>query len=156
MRRWIGVASLALLCGCMSAPPAPPAPRVATQVRAPFAKTWNAVIDVFAERNIPIKNMERASGFISTDELAVPVIQGHADSLADCGRVIGMPLPPDRATYNVLVRGDSTSSTAKVTVRWTQGGTPSDPKLIECTTRGVWEAAFESDVKTRAESYAAK
>jgi hypothetical protein len=108
------------------------------------------VIEVFAERNIPIRTMERASGFISTDPLGVDPQTGKA--YADCGTIMGMPIPADRATYNVLVRGDSAQSTVKVTVRFTQGGSANDPRLIECSTKGTWESEFEADVKQRAEA----
>jgi hypothetical protein len=93
--------------------------------------------------------MERASGFIATDPLGVDQRQGK--KWADCGKAFGLPIGPDRASYNVLVRGDSGSSTAKATVRWTQGGTPDDPKLIECSSKGTWETETETEIKERAE-----
>jgi hypothetical protein len=136
-----------LLSACMQAPGAV-APREATAVNVSAAKAWDAVIDQFAARNIPVRTMERVSGFISTDALSVGR-EGLA--WADCGRAMGVPLPPDRATYNVLVRGGDTASTVKVTVRWTQGGHGNDRTLVECSTKGVWEAEFEGDVKARAE-----
>lgn len=149
MTRTLGFLALALI-GCQTVPPPPPAPRTGTAVTAGTHRTWDAVIEVFAERNIPISNMERASGFISTDQLAVDPQSGKA--YADCGLIMGMPIPADRATYNVLVRGDSARSTVKVTVRFTQGGRSNDPQLIECSTRGTWETEFEADVKRRAEA----
>jgi hypothetical protein len=145
--------ALALLAAgaCTPVPPAPPEPREATPVGASFGRTWDAVIDVFAARNIPIKTIERVSGLIATDPMAVARPGGGQSPYADCGKVMGLAIPPDRATYNVLVRGDSSQSTVKVTVRWTQGGTPDDPRLIECSTKGVWESEAEQAVKARAE-----
>ena len=138
-----------ILVGCAPVPPGPPIARESVSVRAPFAATWDAVIETFADRNIPIRTLDRASGLI----VAEPVVVSppRADSLADCGSTMGMPIPPDRAMYNVLVRGDSLTSTVKVTVRFTQGGRPNDPVLIECSSRGVWESARERAIKEAAE-----
>ena len=129
--------------------PQPPTPAPATEIAASQARTWDAVVDLFAERNLPIRTMERASGFISTDRMVVNT--DKATSWADCGKAFGGALRPDRATYSVLVRGDSTRSTARVSVRWTQGGHPDDPQMIECTTRGSWEAELQAAIKARAE-----
>lgn len=146
MRR--SVVALVLLAACTITPPAPPTPRSGTAVAASFGKSWDAVIDIFAERNIPIKTVDRASGIIVAEPQSVAT---RIDSLADCGTVIGRAIYPDRATWNVLVRGDSTRSTVKATVRFTQGGTPGDPQLVECSTRGIWETALEQGVKANAE-----
>jgi hypothetical protein len=143
-------------------PPAPAATRTAAVVAAPSSSTWEAVIDVFAERNIPIRTMERASGFIATEQLGVD--ERESLQWADCGRSI-TPLkwrrdkdgkkvevkefPPNRAIYNVLVRGDNTRSTVKVTVRWTYMGMYRGS--TECTTKGIWEGEAESEIKRRAE-----
>lgn len=161
--------SLALLvlagtaCGRV-APPQPAAPRTATTVTASQARTWDAVIDVFAERNIPIRTMERVSGFISTEQLGVN--PSEAKEWADCGEsnwssgtrvnkegkeVGDFRIGANRAIYNVLVRGDSGFSTVKTTVRWTLVGPKA--KVTECSTSGVWEAEAEGDIKRRAEGH---
>src|SRR5690242_4566928 len=108
MRR--SVVALVLLAACQMTPPAPPAPRSGMEVSASFGKTWSAVIDVFAERNIPIKTIDRASGLVVAEPQGVPT---RTDGLADCGTIIGRPIYPDHATWNVLVRGDSARSTVK-------------------------------------------
>jgi len=148
----LAVPALALLAGCMTPPAAPPvAPRQPTTVAAPSARVWDAVVDVFAERNIPIANMDRASGFIATEALTVSEADRmkRAAEWADCGRAIGIPISPHLATYNILVRGDSASATVRATVRWTFGEAP---QRIECRSRGSWEASIESDIKARAEA----
>lgn len=144
-------ALLAGVLGCGGrVAPAPPAPRTAMTVAAPINRTWDAAIDAFAERNVPIRNMERVSGFISTDALSVS--RDDAKLWADCGSVSGIGIYADRGTYNVLVRGDSTSSTVKVTVRFTAFGHGQDQPLIECSTKGVWESSMEARIKTQAEA----
>ncbi|HVE79041.1 MAG TPA: hypothetical protein VNA89_09285, partial [Gemmatimonadaceae bacterium] len=128
------------------------APREPTPVAASFAKTWDAAIDAFAARNIPIRSVERASGFIAAE----PAIATD-DANADCGSsVIGERLSPERAVYNVIVRGDSTRSTVRVTARWTAVyGEGRDALVEECSTTGRWEAELEAQIKARAEREAA-
>jgi len=36
-------------------------------IEAPFDKIWEAIIETFAELQLPIQNMEKASGLITTD-----------------------------------------------------------------------------------------
>jgi len=138
---------LGLVTACAPTPPTTVAtPRVGTTVQASFGRTWNAVIDQFADRNIPIRTIDRSSGLIATDMLGMGVGDSLASTWADCGAdMVGSQLPPGHATYNVLVRGDSTSTLVKVTVRWNLllGG--------ECVTHGVWEQDFENAVKAKAE-----
>jgi hypothetical protein len=108
--------------------------------------TWDAVIDMFAARNIPIRTIERASGIIGTDQLSVG---DEGRSWAICGDGNGTTLSPNFAIYNVLVRGDSTGSRVMATVRWTLGSASSD---VECASTRIWERELESAVKARAES----
>jgi hypothetical protein len=131
-------------------PPAPPTSRDATVVNASMGRTWDAVIDLFAARTIPIRTIERVSSIIVTDQLTVG---SEGKAYADCGEFSSgadkSHLTPNFATYNVLVRGDSTSSTVKVTVGWSLRSESGASR--ECSTTHVWEKAFESDVKTRSE-----
>lgn len=141
---------LIVTAGCVTyTPPKPPVPRHGTEVKATEARTWDAVIEVFADKNIPIRTMERASGFISTDPLAVGM---EGATWADCGSTEVQAYTPNRATYNVLVRGDSTRATVKTTVRWTYTTIGKNPQLIECSTRGIWEAQMETEIKAQAEA----
>jgi hypothetical protein len=157
---------LLVACATKYTPPESATPRSATSVNASQGRTWDAVIDVFAERNIPIRNMERVSGFIVTEELGIADTGSVA--WADCGKVPNSwgaekkrgksapkqkdrPLAPSRASYNVLVRGDSARSTVRATVRWTTPGTVKAGP-IECSTRGTWESIAEQEVKRRAEA----
>ena len=145
------VMGLVVLTGCMPlVPPQAAAPRTVTTVSTSKDKVWDAVIEVFAEMNIAIRTIDRASGFLAAEPSSVGPRTGGR--LADCGSVMGMAIPPDRATYNVLVREVGPTASVKVTVAFTQGGTPSDPTLINCASRGVWETAFEEKVKRLAEA----
>jgi hypothetical protein len=161
MKRLI-TASAVLVSSCGGGgytPPEPPSPRDATEVNASMGRTWDAVIDLFAARTIPIRTIERISGIIVTERLSV----GREDGLAwaDCGKTSGfgkkaIHISPNYAPYNVLVRGDSMHSSVKTTVRWVrlepreldlEGG-----GVYECSTKHVWERDLETGIKARAES----
>jgi hypothetical protein len=115
-------------------------------VAASFAKTWGAVIDVFADRNIPIRTLDRSSGFAATEELGAD----GTTQWADCGSdAIHGHVGPRHASWNVRVKGDSAASTVLVTVRWwiIRGRTT----RVDCVTTGAWENDAELAIKERAE-----
>ena len=146
MKLLVRAAACVLVAGCTTyKPPPPPTPRDASLVTASMGQTWDAVIDLFATRNIPIRTIERASGLIVTDALRVGQ---EGNTYASCGTKNGKVLAPDRATYNVLVRGDSSMATVRTTVLWTR---TEEPVVPECTSTFIWERALETDVKARAE-----
>jgi hypothetical protein len=156
----------ALLPACVRYhPPAPPEPRAASDIAASFGHAWDAVVDVFAEANTPIRTMERASGFIAAELATIPVYtpaqRDFAHSLADCGYRGQSVYVPTSAFYNIVVRGDSSRATVKVTVRYLSqnGATTLAPvssvgMLVDCSTRGVLENLRESEIRTRAEQTA--
>jgi hypothetical protein len=123
-------------------------------VDAPFDRTWTALIDVFGDRNVPIRTLERASGFVATDRLTVGAHDGVV--WADCGTDMGERLPAEYAIYNVRVRGDSVQSTVQVTVLWTasyQALRNSRVLTKECVSTGIWEQESEAAIKLRAEAH---
>lgn len=141
MRR-IALLLVLVMAGCVaSLPPAPTRPP--TAVAASFGATWNAVIDVFADRNIPIATIDRASGFIATEPLQVDGLDG--EKWAVCATSIGMVIPARTATYNVLVRGDSTAATVRATVTWQNAS-------ASCVTKGTYESELETVVRALAEA----
>ncbi len=127
MKHRIVLAVVLGLLGCVSyVPPqaktAEPLP--AASVRASFDRTWTAVIDFFADNAIPVKTIDRASGYIAAERIGA----GNNAKWADCGKVTGAllseregggPVAPQQAVFNVRVRGDSVASTVQVVVRWT-------------------------------------
>ena len=144
-RRPLAFALVCVACSSYQAPP-PPAPRDATRVSASAGQTWDAVVDLFAVRNIPIRTIDRATGLVATDELSVGT---EGRQWADCGKLNSVLLGPDRATYSVLVRGDSATSSVKATVRWADSA--AKPGVVRCSTSHAWEEGFEAAVKTQAE-----
>jgi hypothetical protein len=82
---------------------------------APFDPTWAAVIEVFADQNWVIQNMEKDSGLITTDWMSLD----ESNAFADCGgsgmsRVLGREL-----RFNVLVRAGADGSSSSVSVNAT-------------------------------------
>ena len=148
----IRVAAFLLVCGaCFPKAPAPAAPRTALSVAASFSRTWDAVVDAFAERSIPIKTIDRSSGLIVADEMALPGPSIDRIKYADCGSDgMGTRFVASRAGYNVLVRGDSARSTVKVTARFVSVNAV-NAKSADCSTTGLLESAIEGQVKERAE-----
>lgn len=102
----IKILFLGLIClmvyGCATAP----APRQivkAFTIEASFDDVWVAVIDTFAEMNLPIANMEKDSGLITTDWEIYP--RGKAGNVyCDCGG-LGLNMEIERkGRFNVFVR----------------------------------------------------
>jgi hypothetical protein len=79
------------------------------------------------------------------------VVKRGEPEWAVCSGMFGVALGPDRAVYNVLVRGDSARSTVKVTAQWTRRSADTPGGAEVCATTYRWESAFEADVKARAE-----
>ncbi len=139
-------------------------PLPAASVRASFDRTWTTVIDFFADQAIPVKTLDRSSGYIAAERLGA----GNNLDWADCGKIVnapardgGGPVAPQQAVFNVRVRGDSASSTVQVVARWmavataqVASGFGSRTKAYnetECVTTGVWETAAIREITRRAE-----
>ena len=142
--------SVAVFIGCTSpAPPAPP-PRPAVDLAASTDATWNAVIDLFVDRNIPIKTMDRASGFMSGE--LVPLAEEDARAWADCGTQLGPDPPATTGTFNILIRGDSSRASIRVTAKWIRDDRSEATRDARvCTTRSVWERGIEGAVRAKVE-----
>lgn len=145
--RYLAALTLAAATACTpSVPPPAVTPRTATPVAASFDRVWSATIDMIAAFSIPVKTIDRASGFVVTETMSIPS-RNTAFASADCGTVMGMPIPATNVSYNVRVQGDTARSTIMATARWVN--TTSTP--TECTTTWAWERAFEDSVRVRAE-----
>ena len=147
MNRTTCTAIAIAISGCASVPPAP-LTRADTVVNASFGKTWDAVVDYFARSSIPVKTIDRSSGLIAAETTR---LAGDNSRFATCANW-ARKFNPEGASFNALVRGDSTRSTVRVTASWlaTGGGAPS----IQCQTSDVWEKEFEAAIKAKAEGEA--
>ncbi len=143
MRRFISL--VLLLTGCATLPPAPPA-RPDTNVHASFGRTWDAVVDYFARSSIPIKTIDRSSGLIAAESQR---LSGDNSRYAGCKNALAS-VPVEGASFNVLIHGDSTRSTVRVTANWI--GSTVSQMSIHCQTTDVWEMEFETAIKAKAEA----
>ena len=139
-----------LLVAFACAPPGRYAPLQPKGIDASFGKTWDALIEVLAERNLPVRAIDRSSGFVSAE--VGPVRSEEFDEVTDCGGVVRQVLAGTAsenmtARYSVLVRGDSVKSTIKVSAKFIKAGDA--PR--ECPSRNVFERELQSEVKSRAE-----
>ena len=127
--------------GCMQQPVhhALPAP---VNVPASFDRTWAAVIDIFSAGSIPIRTMEKASGLIVAEPLAIGLEMSRR--YADCGAGAFGPNVANRASYNVRVTGDSTASLVRVTANF------SSTVLGQCTSLGEFERFMMASIVARA------
>ena len=122
------------------------------EVNASFGKTWDSVIDVFADRNISIATIDRASGLIVAQKSAA-VPAREAPTYADCGTYAGTTARiANEVTWNVVVRGDSTRSTVRASGRFVVLAPNRASVVAECSSRGVWETEFEGLIKKAAEA----
>jgi hypothetical protein len=143
---------LVSLAACTTYTAPTPAPeRQPTAVVAPFDSTWQAVIDVFATRNIPIATIDKSSGIIVAQRLAV----GATDALkyANCGVVetLGQRAPyyATGGDFNVLVRSSGDGSTVRVTASWRSEGGERSP--MACQTTGQFETVLETSIRDAAQ-----
>lgn len=149
------IGSFLLLAGLTACakfiPPAVAPERPMVRVNATFEATWNAVIDVFAARVLPIQLIDRSSGLI----VAAPLSLESDDAMrwASCGVLSSgaagaVQIPATRVEFNILVRSVDQASTVRITTRWT-AQTP--PQYLVCQTANVWEAELEARIRTAAE-----
>lgn len=152
-------ALLVFLSGCTASPPPEPpapAPRSSTEVHTSAGRLWDAVIDHFASHTVPIRTIDRSSGLIVTEPMRVEESDGRRwgwcgwrnwDNLLGDGSQDAdwIPIAPTAGSYNVLVRGDSTRATIRVTVRWVREymGARGVPSTTECRSRDVFERELE-------------
>ena len=93
---------------CCATAPAPRQIQSSFPVDKPFDPVWQAVIEVFAELNLSIMNLEKASGLITTEWIS---FRGQSNSgYCDCGG-LGLNVELDRrGKFNVYVKKISDNS----------------------------------------------
>lgn len=117
---WLGVAAMGAMVWIGCEPPTPSAPRkpVETEiVEAPLDAVWDATVEWFATRGLPIKNIDKTSGLLATEHV-MPTAQ--AETVMSCGTPGPKPNgkvehADHRTHFNVLLRAQGPRQT-KVTV----------------------------------------
>ena len=144
--RTVALVTILAAAACVQ-PTVAAAPVAPAHVAASFGRTWNAVIDELSQRTIPIKTLDRSSGFVAAEVATVPP-NDLGTYTTDCGGFMAAMIHstgPGVANYNIVVRGDSSASTVKVTLSVMQGG-------AKCTTKGTFETAMQDEIKAQAEA----
>lgn len=99
--------ALVALSGCVGrhvSPLTPPPYR--TEVTAPYAATWTAIVKALARQNTPLRAIARDSGVIASDEFVTPI-----GVYADCGSLGGDRIEGEAlVSYTLFVtpNGDGT------------------------------------------------
>lgn len=130
------------LVSCMPTPPKPRQIQNSFPIEKSFDSVWPAVIEVFAELNLPIMNMEKASGLITTDWISFDSSKVY--SYMDCGDLSALAFTQKtrRGKFNVFVKKtDEKGCEIKInsvfeTAVFYSGGVQTFP----CVSKGVLEA----------------
>ena len=69
-----------VLAGCAGRVVLPPAPQIKKVIGSDYDTVWESVIQLFAERNWPIKTIEKVSGVIRSERLTVSLNDIHSKS----------------------------------------------------------------------------
>jgi hypothetical protein len=117
-------------------------------IEKPFDSVWQAVIEVLAELNLPILNMEKASGLITTDWLLVN------KTYCDCESPGFTPATKEhRGKFNVYVKKNS-ENTCEVKINclyemiiYYTGST--GPRKYACVSTGKLEAEIFKRVQEK-------
>ena len=130
------------LTGCATAPVVHQFDRSA-EILASFGDTWDAIIEVMGENSWPIDNMERASGFVSTDWM----INNIAGSV-DCGSPPLLYVERNRQIgWNIVARESANGTTITINVR-ARAEHHFEGSIIEvrCESRGIVEALIRDGI----------
>lgn len=146
---WGAVPGVALLAARVAPPATTVTPQAATEVQASVGRTVDAAIDWLSSQSVAIATVDRVSGLIASQQVTV----GEARTeYADCGKVMGVKIPPALVTYTVRVRGDSATATVHVTANWSAvDESESSRRTIACASTQVWENMAQAAVKRIAE-----
>lgn len=118
---WLGVAATGAMVWIGCEPPRPSAPSKPVEseivVEAPLDAVWDATVEWFATRGLPIKNIDKTSGLLATEH-TMPTAQ--AGTVMRCGTPGPTPNgkvehAEHRTHFNVLLRAQGPRQT-KVTV----------------------------------------
>ena len=154
-------------CGPSGPSPAPaPVERAPMLVRAPFDRTWDATLDRLAEHGLPVRMIDRTSGFIATNvvRIAPPKAEPPARASvvrwtppdttspkADCTQPDGTTYDLTFASYSVRVHVDSAGSRVQVFATFSGARNETSMAKRPCRSLGVFETNLERAIKAKAE-----
>ncbi|HET9893230.1 MAG TPA: hypothetical protein VFQ42_22320 [Mycobacterium sp.] len=131
------VIAAAAVAGCATAPVAHDVQRTA-RMSATVDATWQALVDVIAERNWPVKQLDRSSGLAMIDWMAAP------EYTADCGSVPLASEGPIRARFSARIRAAGSGSEIEINATFQRTREiAGSVAVIECTSKGALEVAIQ-------------
>lgn len=143
MRVICSLLGLALAIGCATSP----RPRTIVKdfdMEVEFDEVWPAVIETLAELNIPIDNLEKDSGLITTDWL------GFGASYCDCGDPGITSQAQPTGKFNVFVKRAPHGVTVTVNARYKTIRTFLDESSeIHCVSTGKLEETIEVSIASK-------
>ncbi|MCC5980108.1 MAG: hypothetical protein JJU26_00140 [Oceanicaulis sp.] len=110
----IGMIAGFALAGCATAPQVYQFDN-SDVVDAGFSETWDALIEYFSSRNIPIRTIDRSSGVLYAERMGDPGEPAEFLEYADCGTHGLASVASSNMSLNVYVRSESDDRT-RVTV----------------------------------------
>lgn len=135
---------VALILACATAPAVHEVERTTTITASSFDAVWTAVIDVFGDRGWAIDNMEKDSGFISTDWMTL----AYSDrNVLDCGGA-GLSVDSDAVRFNVVVRPADNGASMTVNTTY-QVNRCYSCAPVQCVSTGVLEKILVDAVRER-------
>lgn len=139
---------ISILGACATAPPTNYDVQRSFEYSEGFDEVWSAVIDTFGEMGYAIDNMERASGFITTDRMSV----NRGSPYLDCGRPGGLMVDSNwTGRFNVVVREEGGGSTVTVNTDWQAVRSLGETSrtTINCVSTGAFEQEFAATLTER-------
>jgi hypothetical protein len=141
-----GFVLIAVVCLLAAACGTPPKPRLIVNswtIESDYDKVWSATVETFADLGIPIKNMDKASGLITTDWMTPTALY------VDCG---APPLARSiirRGQFNVFIKQGppinfKVNAHFQMEAIWDAGS-----KVTDCVSTGRFEAALYQSVSDK-------
>lgn len=158
-RRPLGLVLLTLAtaaCSSYRAPALRTSPVPATPIESSAGRTWDALVEYVAERLLSIELIDRSSGLLAVatrEGFSTPtpparqslVVLGDT-TIANCGSQGSTRYGAGEARYNILVRGDSSSSRVMVNAAFKSAGLES---YRWCVSTGRFEQMVGEQIRSR-------
>lgn len=142
-----------LFCSGISSCAYAPAPRQIVSsfpIDRPFDTVWSAVIEVFAELQLPIQTLEKDSGLIVSDWINLVGQDNYG--YCDCGKLVMLDEVDRVGKFNVFVKKTGESSCEiKINSQFQQSYVDLDHIIYKrnCVSTGKLEAEIYNMVKEK-------
>ena len=109
-------------------------PPYRTEVAAPYAVTWSAIVKALARQNVPLRAIARDSGVIASDEFVTPI-----GVYADCGSLGGDRIEGEAiVSYTLFVAPHDASTRLQINSKMRTFG--HEDGVFQCASTSRFEA----------------